>query len=110
MSIFNPDVVKKSNSWAEDELYARSAQLGPDTLTPDWNTLVPAWIERKTDKKVYHTMYSLYQEYLDECELRFTREKFMDIVKKECPDIVIYKNITYYSWWWFYNNFVDVCR
>ena len=104
MSIFNPDVVKESNTWAENELYERSAQLCPQSWTR------PAWIERKTDKKTYHTIYSLYQEYLALCELRFSRERFMNIVKKECPDIVIYKNTTYYSWWWFYNNFVDVCR
>ena len=41
-------------------------------------------------------------------EYRFAREKFIEIVKKECHDTVRYKNITYYSWWWFYSNFVDV--
>jgi len=101
MSIFNPDVVKESNSWVENELYTRSAQLCP-------RTLVPAWIERKTDKKTYHTLYSLYQEYIDMCEYRFAREKFIEIVKKECPDTVIYKGVTYYNWWWFYDNFVDI--
>lgn len=102
MSIFNENTVKQSNSWAEDRLYTRSAQMCPHSWTH------PAWIERKSDKKTYHTVYSLYVEYCDMCEFRYPKEMFIDIVKKECTNKVIYKGETYYSWWWFYNNFVDI--
>lgn len=100
MSLFNPDIIKKSNDWANEELYERSNQICLVTRRP-------AWITRKNDNKTYHTVYSLYKEYRDVTEYRFAREKFIEIVKKECHDTVRYKNITYYSWWWFYDNFVD---
>jgi len=101
MSLFNPDIIKESNDWANEELYTRSNQICLVTRRP-------AWIERRSDQKTYHTVYSLYHEYREMAEYRFSREKFIEIVKKECPDTVIYKNTIYYSWWWFYNNFIDV--
>jgi hypothetical protein len=100
MSLFDQDIVKKSDDWANEELYTRSNQICLVTRRP-------AWIERKTDHKTYHTVYSLYKEYMDMAEYRFAREMFIKIVKKECPDTVQYRNTTYYSWWWFYDNFVD---
>ena len=107
MSIFNPDIIKESNDWANNELYACSAQICPVTLRP-------AWIVRRTDDQAYHTIHSLYREYRDIYERYdcnrvhinyFTREEFINIVKDKCQDIIRFKNVTYYSWRWFYEKF-----
>lgn len=100
MSIFNPDIVKESTEQAEELLYKPGIWPCPVTSKP-------AWIIRRSDGVQFHTIYNLYHEYHECCKYQYSREDFLKIVSEQCKDKVMYKDIYYYSYRWFFKNFID---
>ena len=100
MSIFNSDIIKESEEQAEELLYKPSACTCPVTG-------YPAWIIRRSDGAQFHTIYNLYHEYYECCKYQYSRNDFMKIVSEQCKDKVIYKDMYYYNYRWFDQNFID---
>lgn len=100
MSIFNSDIIKESEEQIEIILYKSSARLCPVTSKP-------AWIIRRSDGVQFHTIYNLYHEYHECCKYQYSREDFINIVSEQCKDKVMYKDMYYYNYRWFYQNFID---
>ena len=102
MSLFDQNILEKSNEWATDQLYSKSGQLCTVCLTP-------SWITSQINGRSYFTVYSLYREYnmlMRDKEIMISRKYFIELVINNCPEKVFYKNTYYYSWDWFLDNFI----
>jgi hypothetical protein len=123
MSIFNTDTIEQSGDWAIEQAYNIS----------EWPCLVcrrPRYIINKDSERKYCTVYDLWVDYLDDCHRldyfenilrkaalpkgsthncypRHNRKAFIAYVRKECSEVVIYKETQYFSWDWYCKNIRD---
>ena len=114
MSIFNQNTIEDSGDWAVEQLYNISEQPCPVSSRP-------REIVRKSDNVRYCTVYDLFYDYRTECSRsdyfehmirkvekgknveypQYSRKEFIAYVRKNCVDVVKYRNTEYYSWDWY---------
>lgn len=116
MSIFSTDTVKRAGDWAIEQLYDSSRQYCMVCKQP-------AYLTRKSDNKCYCTVYDLYKTYRYNCEryerleymiahsvTKHNRSKFIQFVRENCSDRILYRHNYYYSVDWFHQEFRDYLK
>lgn len=112
MSVFDTNIIEDSSDWAVEQIFNFSEH--PCTVCKQ-----PMAIWRKDNGEEYYTVYTLFNIYRHSCthiELieskifhetrQHSRKVFIQFVRDNCVDKVLYKHNYYYSKKWFNNEFI----
>lgn len=119
MTIFNNDILNESSDWAVEQMYDMSPFMCPVCRQT-------SCITHKETKATYRTVYDLFYMYKEACnrfdvleriykvnkydrmvEINKNRKQFIQFVRDNCPDKVLYKHNYYYNYIWFKEEFLD---